>query len=531
MCSPRSSARINVRVYPYSGPQSFPEFANPRYNPANRPVGLAFSGGGPRAMSCALGQARYAVGLPSWMEKIGAISCVSGGSWFGSIFSFADAGNYPDSELLGPAIPPGQLYWGANDGSDRHPANVNFLPANRLAFGLTQIDNFYIAGALGLLYEEFDTPYDKLYSRLLGWGLLSGFGLDGDWSTTPARPDRPFFIANGSLVTNLGVNQRLWQFEYTQQYVGTPQSAVPTALSPHQLPAALQARLPARVQSIAPVAGGGWVDVVGFDSTAPQIAATQATVTPPASDWTFRLSDVIGSSGAAPGSYFDMFGYPGILPEFYTWPLRAGTNPAAVCSSIVDGENLENTGIVALLRRQYPVIFAFINTDVVFGDTTYPYGIDPDVSALFGMTTVPPLGQSAQVFSRSDFTSLIQAFREQNYQTGVPWWLSRLDVLPGNPFGIPAYKPVILWLYNGRSISWANALTDPSIRGLATRPQVTGQLPWLRTVFQNPSDIPDVSELLMYKPWQVNLLASMSWWNLSSLGDNVLQDAVGRADV
>src|SRR5262249_156249 len=208
-------------------------FANPRYNPASRPVGVSFSGGGPRAMSCGLGQVSGLIGQRFW-NQVGAISCVSGGSWFGSIFSFADPTRFPDSQLLDPGIAPSDLYWGTSD--DTNPANVNYVPDNRLTFGLTGIDNLYIAGILAVLHE-LGTPYDKLCSRVLGWGLRAGFGLNEDWSTTPARPDRPFFIANGSLITNLGPSQKAWQFEYTQQYVGTPQSVVSSPLSLRHLPA------------------------------------------------------------------------------------------------------------------------------------------------------------------------------------------------------------------------------------------------------------------------------------------------------
>jgi hypothetical protein len=341
------------------------------------------------------------------------------------------------------------------------------------------------------------------------------------------RPDRPFFIANGSLATNLGPSQRLWQFEYTQQYVGTPQTAAPATLSLRHLPTRQQARLRAVMQSTAPVAGGGWVDVAGFDSTAPYIAGTQATVTPPTSDWTFRLSDVIGSSGAAPGSFLDWLGYPLLFPEFYTWPLGAGANPTAVCSSIVDGADLENIGIVALLRRQYPFILACVNVEIVFGDTSsYPLGIDPCVSALFGKTNVPPTGQSAQVFDSSHFTPLMQLLAANNDRTGVPWAITVAPVMAGNPFDIPPYTPTILWLYNGRSRSWVAAIKDTIIRQMVTQTPATGVFPWLQTVGQNSSWIPDVPELLMYTPAQVNLLAHMWSW---IIGESALQDALARA--
>ena len=44
-------------VYPFLGAPPFPEFDTPRYNPADHPIGIAFSGGGTRSMSLSIGQA------------------------------------------------------------------------------------------------------------------------------------------------------------------------------------------------------------------------------------------------------------------------------------------------------------------------------------------------------------------------------------------------------------------------------------------------------------------------------------------
>src|SRR5262245_45110662 len=103
-----------AQVFPASDPASqFPEFdpsqcdQSERYRPSSHPCGGCFSGGGPRAFSAALGQMRglYAGGF---LDLVGALSCVSGGTWFGTMFNYAPA-SLDDSQLLGPVIDPGEI--------------------------------------------------------------------------------------------------------------------------------------------------------------------------------------------------------------------------------------------------------------------------------------------------------------------------------------------------------------------------------------------------------------------------------------
>jgi hypothetical protein len=55
----------------------------------------------------------------------------------------------------------------------------------------------------------------------------------------------------------------------------------------------------------------------------------------------------------------------------------------------------------------------------------------------------------------------------------------------------------------------------------------TGNFPTYETVFQNPSTLPDINELLMFTPAQVNLIANM--WDYALTFDVELKNALTKA--
>ena len=242
------------------------------------------------------------------------------------------------------------------------------------------------------------------------------------------------------------------------------------------------------------------------------------------------MSDVIGSSGAAPGSYLDVLGIKTLFSEFNTWPVTNGS-PAVNFSSIVDGGDLENTGIVSLLRRQYPVIYVFINTDDVLGDMSYyPYqGVDSTVCALFGIGYGPAL-KSTKIFETSEFNQVKNNFIQTYSNGGIPWSLNVHTIVKDNPFGIASYangkKPVVLWMYNALNRTWYDQL-KPSVQKYINPQPATGNFPTYETVFQNPSSLPGINELLMFTPAQVNLMANM--WDYSLTYDLELKNALTGA--
>lgn len=93
-----------------------PTVANADANRKN--VAVCFSGGGSRALTCALGQM---LGLSSFqgnngkslLDEVRYISSVSGGSWASVLYTFRPAA-FTDADFLGKSYTPAQLYYNQN---------------------------------------------------------------------------------------------------------------------------------------------------------------------------------------------------------------------------------------------------------------------------------------------------------------------------------------------------------------------------------------------------------------------------------
>lgn len=513
---------LRARVYPAQPTAVYPELARARHRPGAHPYGVCFSGGGPRSLSASLGQMRglHHLGL---LDSIGAISCVSGGTWFGTLFTYAPA-EIADPVLLGPVLDPERIQL----------ADLAEIDPRCLAAPLTQATNGRIAEILSLLLigHELarDPPLNRLYARLLNALLLRPFGLDSTgtfFSLDPvavaeilarnpalaaekfytARPNRPYFIAGATQIYPLGKDQILRHFEFTPLYAGTPQlfrGAGPGGLD----------------------IGGGYVQSLAFGSSTPSPPDVDGYVTVPTPEPLFTLSDIMGSSGAAPGVLLDYFHRPEWFPEFSHWPAVNVGRERATSYSFVDGGNLENTGIVPLLRRQYPIILAFVNSAAPLGSASGGCvdGVDGQISRLFGL--LPPdtslNEQDTQVFPTARFTALAQGLKAAKAGGKPPIFTDRYPIHQPNSFGIPDYPDgmvKVIWFYNDLNLEWRNKLAEPVQRLLAgTDPRnYLLNFPNYKTVFQN-EDALGIDELLLLTAEQINLLAHMWCYTVVEAG-------------
>jgi hypothetical protein len=553
---------LRTAVYPSTQQPVYQELQLDRFNPSSHPIGVCFSGGGPRAMTCAMGQMRALLQTPLY-DLIGAISCVSGGSWFGGAFSYADS-SISDAELLGPVTKPGDITL----------SSAEQMSEQLLAYGLTRITNFRIGEAM---LEELATgvPGNRLYARMINNILLAKLGiddvkrffsLDADSvaqivannapGLTPAdfytlRRNRPYLIAGATQVYPDDKQLEMRQFEYSPLYAGTSQF-FPTGGSPKG------------------AFGGGYVQNFAFDSGNPQKPDAHGLVTVDAPLHRFTISDMMGSSGAAPGSVLDAHGFPSLFAEFHYWdPRSAGTTPDPTVQkmSIVDGGDLENTGIVALLRRQYPVILVGVNTSTPMNAASGTYeGIDYQIAALFGYepettqasreirhpirehfqqqsaatpkVSVPDEDQTPaalrisvpqqpiQVFPKEDWPTVRDGLKKALAGGGTVYFVSEHRIYPQNPFGIGPYpndgKVKVVWLYNQRIAKWVSQLQPEVATFLDSKnkSEFMANFPNYGTVQQN-SDFIGIKELLMYTPRQVNLLADMWTWAILDIAEDL----------
>ncbi|HTW86314.1 MAG TPA: hypothetical protein VMD91_19740 [Candidatus Sulfotelmatobacter sp.] len=522
-------ATLNVLLYPEQLPgASYPEQTNPRYSAASGKWGACFSGGGPRSCAASLGQMR-GLAAAGVLPFIGAISCVSGGTWFGSAFTYARGSSV--TELLGAYLEPQQIT--LDDIASVAPAC--------LGAGLLNLSNAQLA-LFAAIELAWGTPHDKLWSRLINDTLLLPFGIAStsqylslDGTTVAAivarnrslssadflvqNADRPFFIAGGTYITQSPVlspsgdlaprpgtvsalervsadianlpGQQYGPFEYTAAYAGEPQLTLGQS-GPF---------------------GGGFVENVGFAQQAPSAPPVNDVVTVGTSAYRFLLSDVAGSSSSAFASAVVEIGIPSVAPQFnYFAPQSAGTTPGRSVT-IGDGGILENVGIVPLLRRGYRVVFAFVNSPYPIGspDDGCVDGIDGQISRLFGHIPKSDFGnsQNTQIFPTAQWPALVKGLKAARAAGGTTVFADRYRIEQPNPFAIPPYpdaEPVqVFWLYNDLNQRWFDALPQP-VRDLIGDRNLyypLWNLPHFWTVFQNPT------ELLWYSPQQINLLAHM----------------------
>ena len=532
----------------------YPEQSDPRFSAASGKWGVAFSGGGSRAFACALGQMR-GLKAANVLEQIGAISCVSGGSWFGSLFSFAPSA-ISDETLLGAYVRP----------ADITVSGAKELPDLYLGKTLNGIglDNIVLSLAAEIINAaNGKITYDRIYSRLLNDILLAPYGLNGTdtyFTLDPAtrnrirktndielyvqRPNRPFFIASGtqisqppgtnSVATTIGVPGQLYRnIEYTSYYVGSSQFVPPA--SGHE------------------AFGGGYVESFAFDTPAPKAASPTDRISVaavPSGELPFLLSDAIGSSSAFVGGYIAQYikglkadaldilklvlseaDYEAIkafidqdyqMAAFDYWPVL--DHQPAKSYAFADGGVLENTGLVPLLRRGYKTILAFVNSDYALGsnDDDCVGGIDAQITQLFGFNakTTFDNGQNTQIFAKSQLAPLTAELLATKAKSERPIVSGDYPVLPDNPFEIPPYTPHIVWFYNSPIKPWVAKL-QPDVAAVLGQTKATDNFenfPNLSTEKQNTysfdgydTGIPNPAHLTAE---QINLLAHMWAWTV-----------------
>ncbi len=521
---------LKARIYPMTNangessvaPVSMPEFDRSRYRPDAHPIGVCFSSGGPLSAAASVGQMRglHALGL---LDQIGAISSVSGGAWFGTVFSYAPT-TISDTTLLGAVIEPEAITL-----DNLAMLDPQYGAAAFARFSTEQVGTIK-TGMMVEIGRYATPPFNRLYSRTLNEFLLKPFALDdphklftldqtavaeitarnpqlqpADFYTM--RPDRPYLIAGAVQAHPVGADQRLRMVEMTPLYTGLPQAFPGEGADGLDI-------------------GGGYVESFAFDSPAPLARETDdcvhvATPNPP-----FLLSDLIGSSGAAPGALLNSFGQPEWFPKFNYWsPTQRQTNTLVeqtAAYSFIDGALLEGSGIIPLLRRHYPIILAFINVDSPLGAETgfTVNGLNQAITKLFGLQPTGPyqIAQEAHVFPQHQLQALQAGLERAKAEQRAPWFMDSYEVIQPNVFDIPPYpgdgerpgKVTVIWFYNDLNQAWWEKL-PPSVQALFQVDDPTNRLSNFPNynIFAQNSDQAGLPQLLNLTPQQINLLAHM----------------------
>lgn len=508
-----------------------------------RNVGVCFSGGGSRALSAAMGQYRGLTNKKdkkgvTWMDRIGTISSVSGGTWASSIYIYLPE-KFSYDELLGGVAQPSQLTWDGTGPAALSDLNVNSMGQVPVRLELTGIVELIIK-----LREQGFTDWSQMWRVMVGELVLKPYGLyeaDSEYNPTTYYAwqsdwfDKYIWPQNTSLNSNqfhFARNRWPWLTMNTSLiYNKEPEELLP--VMSHMFRAGINGTFPQSGQS-GPVVGGGSIQPFAFASqyvSTPEVG--RATV---ASPRPFSLSDIVGLSSVAFAASFaehDKLKWldpDDLVPKYDYFPVVNGGSQGSVYE-FADGGSLENTGVNNLLASTLlKKIVVFVNAEIkveqVAGYTQIPgsipplFGYQPLEDGFFEKGYTPysdggdeayPLMKNNQVFDKGRFQELLDGMKAatDNFQNAAIFFQKDLPVVNNNVFGVKGNRTVdVLWVCNNKVKAWEGQLEEAIKLILDVREVPESPLwnfPWYGTVAQ-----------LHLTERQVNMLAHLSCWTVMS---------------
>ncbi len=542
-----SSDRLKTRIWISDGTDyNFPETHLPAVM-ERPPIGVCFSGGGTRSMSATMGQMR-ALNKLGLLKQMRYISCVSGGSWASTIYTYYASGARGDEDLLGPITPPGEI-------TRRHlrttltPSRLAFPATDDLTFSLLEwaaaepfypytLHDVWIYGVGQTFLERFGIfnthvaaneprrlPYFTWDRTIESQIKACNPSLD-DHPFHRVRPDRPYLIVNATIIP--GDDTSPWNllgFEYGPLAVGRPFLIAREGRcfgGGYIEPFAYRSRQPASGPTPGTCAdalgSSGWVEVSGQDRP-------------------FALADATGTSSAAfAAAALQDLDSDAIDPQAFYWAVESEGPYRGDITTFGDGGLLENYGIISLILRGLPVAIVFINTqtklDLEYSPNQDPTDVanDPDgkcdvyLPGLFGYAnpawdfTYP----QNHVFDSGELAPLISHLQAKKQRREPLIVTRRHKVVRNDNWGVEARADpmTVVWCYLDRVPTWERHLGSRSIRRAIRRGNPRhgkakgpfAYFPNYLTVFQN-SDF----RLVELTPEQVVLSADLT-------ADNVLTE-------
>lgn len=537
--------------------ESFPELSGDLAVPwlTNRAdLGVCFSGGGTRSAAATLGQLR---GLKhsGLLKHVKYISAVSGGSWAATPFVYLPS-KLSEAEFLGKYVPPSDLIMVHFDAAHAGPHSLaQAIAHSRLAESW--------------LSAFFSRSGDETYARTLEDVFLKPFGLgdrDRFFSFHPAavsnvvarakarmassrrskktsppfdmsdfhcvERERPYLIVGGTIrrwdlspwhrdhFHHKGIGKRI-PVEFTPLYTGVRNHFVS--------------------RSGREDIGGGYIETFAYDSQRPKPGPTTNTFSARIRHGlifrgrnAFSLSDMIGSSGAAPAVTW-WAAKPLGMPEFVHWspadPTRKPRSREYVHS---DGGHVENLGLMPLLARKVGNIIAFVNNRDAFDPTRgYPTECCPDyVAAFFGYDHTGKF-QKNQVFERKRYMDLVGNLTSRYLAGEDLVHYDTYTVLPNEYYKVSPYEVKICWiLLPGRPVKnservvhrkqlrWVREMRDPFVRDMFTD-MTSRYAEEFRQFPTIPTFLTDKTKIIDLHIRQVSALAHLTSWTVVQHRNNI----------
>ncbi len=482
-------------------------------------TGVCFSGGSTRSYAATIGQLRGLTQL-GLIPRIAYISAVSGGAWAAAAYTYTGRAGEDDTEILGPVVGPQTMAF------DRLTA----LEPHALGYAATRSFGRILRETHG---DQSVRPAD-VWSHAIGRTFLEPYGLfdphtpvgftldratyDAYLTRNPAvkgavphvvhrRSGRPYLTVHAALnwPADAGDASHKVGFEMSPLAVGTPQLLTLRSGNgePHRV-------------------GGGFVETLGFGCGAPSTPLDDhGLVSAPLPSRPLTLADAIGASSAFRAAERDLSHYP----HMSCWPVTGGVDEVTSMEVLTDGGDVENYGIIPLLRRRVTAIVVFINTlwplDLDYDPATWPvtddaHGrvIDPFLAPLFGGPD--QRFPHNRVFAEHEFSDVVSTLQTEK-RAGRPLVAMTTHTVHANDWWgvVGGWDVRVCWVYNDRVSTWEDQL-DPELRGVINaghQPVPEGPVahfPHFLTRGQNPG------QLIELTPMQVNLLSHLACWTVTS---------------
>lgn len=546
---------LNTRVW--DGDSS--EFVYPEQAaglvPRKALTGVCFSGGGNRAMVAAWGQIR-GLAESGWMENVDYVSCVSGGSWAATAFTYYSEGPENDEQFLGVTQPPSKIRLSSLD--QISPMSLGATATESFMSRMVEQALFVASGqitpnevwqrAVGATFFERYGLYDRSGAEYISFNeetvadiLRRNPGLRAaKFHTVRDRAGdahRPFLVINSTLMWPNADN--LVHFEYTPISTG----------SRHRLTLTDGA---GRSHTV----GGGLIETFAFGCGAPeqwpprhdggceQWGGSQGCVSVPPPRRAFSLALASGTSSAAfAATNASLLGGNPLLNNYLRqgppieryWPmpqLEPSALPAAEEYTYGDGGSLENYGLIPLLLRGVERVVVFINTErrlsLDYDPGEAPYTppsiteLDGNLCTLFGLLPLdrsqPPTPNN-QVFRTDEFPGVVKALQQAQIDGGPAIVTTRHEVQDNEWWGVKGGWDVeVCWYYLERVPAWEDDL-EPGVRAIVeagNRAAPTDKVPYwgfpnYKTMFQGGK-----LAIIAMRPGEANLLADFCAWTTTS---------------
>lgn len=466
-------------------PDTFPESPHLAHKPS---FGICFSGGGSRSYEASLGYLR-ALHDAGILAKVQYISSVSGGSWANAVFSYHDRDKLGIDELLGDYAQPQDLHltmlakMRPRKSARYYPVKRNLLVQifTEMAIRRANLEDVWVKAVHKTFLEPAGISLRALPALSLGEiavlvarnpGLINQLEFR---SVAGKAGELPFPILNTAMLGPIeaapfGVFTRKYtMMETSPLYIGFPIVQRVTYPTPEGKVATLNL--------------GGMVEPAGFGSPLERGSVCglgdcpeRTTQRIPLPVRPFSIANATAASSWALGG---MIAEQSLLKDFnnvlvtapYFSPYFGGNRSVDVF--LGDGENIENQGVITLLRRGVKTICMFINSPIPLSDKKEyhphtrgpkPTDVDSSFMNLFGYRTlIPPLGEDythVQVFRKRDFAKVMSAMQD-SYERGAGVVVEMdLEVVENKWWGIKGggRKVHMVFVYMARCLRWELAL-------------------------------------------------------------------------